>query len=194
MEQWCWIPEYEGLYRVSVEGIIWSMPRKHTHGGILKQIPDKRNYRWITLTKDGRQQRYQVHRLVLFAFDRFPGEGEECRHLDGNPANNNRSNLTWGTRGENMQDMLVHGTHANSNKACCPSGHEYTEENTYQHPDGRRFCRLCSRANGLRIYYAKKAAGTTPRYSDLTGEKLERTRELARERARNYRERKRNAN
>jgi len=36
-------------------------------------------------------------------------EGMECRHLDGNPGNNNLENLAWGTREENMKDRVDHG-------------------------------------------------------------------------------------
>lgn len=34
----------------------------------------------------------------------------ECRHLDGNPANNRLSNLKWGTKVENESDKRRHGT------------------------------------------------------------------------------------
>jgi DNA invertase Pin-like site-specific DNA recombinase len=33
----------------------------------------------------------------------------ECRHLDGNPHNNSRSNLEWGTRRANYLDKVSHG-------------------------------------------------------------------------------------
>jgi hypothetical protein len=33
----------------------------------------------------------------------------ECRHLDGNPANNRLENLAWGTDKENGQDRIRHG-------------------------------------------------------------------------------------
>ena len=36
----------------------------------------------------------------------------ECRHLDGNPSNNNLENLCWGTVEENMADRDRHGTTA----------------------------------------------------------------------------------
>ena len=52
-----------------------------------------------------------VHHLVLEAFVGPCPPGKECRHLDGNPSNNHVSNLTWGTRLENMQDKVKHGTH-----------------------------------------------------------------------------------
>jgi hypothetical protein len=32
-------------------------------------------------------------------------------------------------------------------KTACPRGHEYTDENTYRFPDGRRSCRTCKRAS-----------------------------------------------
>lgn len=191
MERWCWIPGYEGLYRVSDKGEIWSMPRNTAHGGQLKQILHSGGRYYVTLTLNGKQQRHQVHRLVLLAFVGPAPDGQECRHLDGNPANNNRSNLAWGTHRENIQDKKLHGTDHNANKTHCPQGHEYTAGNTYRHPDGRRFCRACSRENGLRIYYANKAAGKALKYSDLSGERLEQVRAQARERARRYRARKR---
>lgn len=34
----------------------------------------------------------------------------ECRHLDGDPSNNQLSNLCWGTSAENAADRIEHGT------------------------------------------------------------------------------------
>jgi hypothetical protein len=34
----------------------------------------------------------------------------ECRHLDGDPANNHIDNLCWGTRSQNVYDAIRHGT------------------------------------------------------------------------------------
>lgn len=52
-----------------------------------------------------------IHRLVLMVFDRMPRDGEECRHLDGNPKNNCLWNLAWGTPKENQADRIRHDTH-----------------------------------------------------------------------------------
>ena len=39
--------------------------------------------------------------------------GFECRHFpDRDPTNNAATNLSWGTRAENVADMAVHGTTA----------------------------------------------------------------------------------
>lgn len=38
--------------------------------------------------------------------------------------------------------------YANSSKTHCINGHEFTEENTYRAPSGRRDCRECTRQNG----------------------------------------------
>lgn len=157
-ERWCWVPDYEGLYRVSDRGDVWSEPRSTTRGGSLKHIIDKRGYHYITLTKDGRQRRFQVHRLVMAAFVGACPEGLEVRHLDGNPANNrwepgdteeeiraNGGNLIYGTHSANMRDKKEHGTEWQSNVTRCPKGHKYTPENTRIYKSGSRACRECAK-------------------------------------------------
>lgn len=73
----------------------------------------KDGYKRINLTHDGDTLR--LHREVLKAFDRLPKEEEICRHLDGNPCNNNIWNLKWGTHKENSQDCLRHRKNAFQN-------------------------------------------------------------------------------
>jgi hypothetical protein len=53
---------------------------------------------------------YRVHCAVLEAFVGPCPPGKECRHLDGNGQNNKLQNLKWGTRLENVQDSIKHGT------------------------------------------------------------------------------------
>lgn len=55
-------------------------------------------------------ERRLVHHVVLEAFIGPCPAGQECRHLDGNPANDRLDNLTWGTRKENAEDRAKHGT------------------------------------------------------------------------------------
>lgn len=55
--------------------------------------------------------RSRRHTLVCEAFHGQRPAGHAVRHLDGNPANDAPTNLTWGTQTENMQDAVRHGTH-----------------------------------------------------------------------------------
>ena len=55
-----------------------------------------------------RRQRMYIHRAVLEAFVGLSPAGMECRHLDGNPANNELGNLAWGTVKENAEDKRLH--------------------------------------------------------------------------------------
>lgn len=156
-ERWAWAPDYEGLYRVSDNGDVWSAPRATTRGGNLKHVIGTTGYHWVTLTKNGEQRRFQLHRLMLMAFVGPCPEGQEARHLDGDPANNRWApgdedetvaaggNLIWGTHSENIRDKHRHGTTWQLNVTECPKGHEYTPENTRILKSGSRACRECAR-------------------------------------------------
>ena len=50
--------------------------------------------------------------VVLTAFVGRCPDGMECRHINGNPANNRLDNLLWGTPTENAADRDLHGTTA----------------------------------------------------------------------------------
>jgi hypothetical protein len=51
-------------------------------------------------------------------------------------------------RGMNRADKSKWKPQPNSLKTHCPKNHEYTEENTYNHPNGSRVCRTCKRERG----------------------------------------------
>lgn len=46
----------------------------------------------------------------------------------------------------------------NAAKTSCPAGHEYTPDNTYQHPGGFRVCRICQREQSQRGNDRRRAA------------------------------------
>jgi hypothetical protein len=52
---------------------------------------------------------FYIHTAVLEAFVCPRPEGLEGRHLDGDHDNNTVANLAWGTKSDNMQDMIGHG-------------------------------------------------------------------------------------
>lgn len=118
IEVWKDIPEYEGLYQVSDLGRVKSLGRlvKHVSGlqrvreRIRKLQPHTFGYLMLALHRNGRGVCRTVHSLVLEAFEGPCPKGMECRHLDGDPTNNTRRNLQWGTRQEQNVDRVVHGT------------------------------------------------------------------------------------
>lgn len=68
-----------------------------------KIYTDRDGYQLTTTTIDGVRHNSPVHRLVLHAFDPRENEDElEAHHIDGNPSNNNLSNLMWVTHKENV--------------------------------------------------------------------------------------------
>jgi hypothetical protein len=85
-----------------------------------KVFSEKRN-RWLNPWIHRRETGYQIvkingqrqfiHRLVLETFVGPCPKGMMCRHLDGNPTNNNLNNLVWGTPSENQKDAVRQGTH-----------------------------------------------------------------------------------
>lgn len=82
-------------------------------GKILKHYiaPDS-GHRHVLVRRGGRGARVEklrVHHAVLLAFVGPRPEGQECRHLDDDPANNHRLNLCWGTRLENRRDRIQLG-------------------------------------------------------------------------------------
>lgn len=99
-----------------------------------------------------------VHSLVMEAFAGPRPEGCEIRHLNGNPADNSIGNLAYGTRSENVQDAVLHGTHYQVAKTHCKKGHPYAGENVVKESGGRK-CRTCHRehsARRSREYRARK--------------------------------------
>ncbi len=147
MEQWIGIPGYEH-YEVSDKGNVHSLPRKTKagmRGGcILKPALTSSGYLAVALFRDNTRKTWNVHKLVMFAFRGPCPEGQEIRHLDGNRLNNVLTNLKYGTRSDNRLDSVLHGTHRNTRKTCCPQGHKYTPENIYSRPDeDERQCKKC---------------------------------------------------
>lgn len=72
-----------------------------------------------TNLRDGRGggRKVAVHTLVAEAFLGEKPSPKHCvRHLDGNPKNNNSSNLAWGTYKQNEDDKHRHGTWWNRSK------------------------------------------------------------------------------
>lgn len=156
-EMWRAIAGYEGFYEVSNAGRVRSLPRVVAYGGSRigtsatlpggLLTPHGKLYPIVRLAKDGHKTSFNIHQLVLEAFVGPRPEGYVACHCDGDRFNNSVGNLRWDTVTENNRDIVRHGRNFNANKTQCPSGHQYTAENTYRLPSRptQRYCRACQR-------------------------------------------------
>ena len=122
MEIWKDIPGWEGLYQVSDLGRVRSLMRMVYAGrGVYRKtrqtiLNPGRNrvsgYLYVTLNDESSARRatFNVHSLVATTFLGPRSEGQEARHLDGNPTNASLRNLIYGSHVENMADCARHGT------------------------------------------------------------------------------------
>lgn len=111
-EEWRDIQGFEGLYQVSNKGRVKSFVGFNGHEYVKREKilkPTKQRSKGnyfrlgVSLVKDKKRYRVKIHRLVAFAFLK-PVDGKVLvNHLDGNPLNNNYSNIEWCTQSENMR-------------------------------------------------------------------------------------------
>lgn len=148
-ERWLPVVGYEGRYEVSSLGRVRSLP--HTimrrngspysrQGQMLTPTLHRAKGGYLRVTIDGKPR--SVHVLMAEAFIGPRPSGNEARHLNDVRDDNRIENIAWGTRGDNLNDLVRNGKHFQASKTHCPHEHEYTPENTLV-SGGRRNCRTC---------------------------------------------------
>lgn len=97
-------------HSVTSDGRVWSKPRRYVRGGWMSMDTQGAGYLYVKPVMNGKQSKLYAHRAVALAWIGDPPEGKNfvC-HRDGNPANNEVSNLYWGDQFDNMADMVTHG-------------------------------------------------------------------------------------
>lgn len=106
METWKLIDGFEGKYAVNRNGDVKNLKS----GNLVKQRDNGVGYKKVYLWADGiGESRMYVHRLVASAFLPNKGNRKEVNHIDGNPANNNVSNLEWVSSSENTKHAIYSG-------------------------------------------------------------------------------------
>ena len=121
-EIWKPVVGWEGRYEVSSIGRVRSLPsvwkqkakitgRLYTYrkkGQMLRPGRASNGYYTVSL---GRYNSHCVHRLVAEAFIGPRPSGFDVRHKDGGLIDNRVENLEYGTRLDNIQDAMKHGTY-----------------------------------------------------------------------------------
>lgn len=97
------IHDYRGLYKINVEGEVYSCKRNN----LLKTRFDKDGYKRVALYKKGKTRHYPLHRLLAFMFIPIIDKTKTVvNHIDECKTNNSLENLEWCTVRQNN----THGT------------------------------------------------------------------------------------
>lgn len=108
-EIWKDVPGYEGLYKVSTFGNIFSVPRNNIYfdrkrkinierkvgGKLVEKRIEKTGYVSVALYKEGERKIFKIHQLVAMAFIKNPFGYKYVNHIDENKSNNHVENLEW---------------------------------------------------------------------------------------------------
>lgn len=109
---------YEGVYLVTDDGRVWSMPREVECEGVkrtlkgrwLKPVTRKETgYKAVVLCAKGNRKTAPIYSLVAAAFLGPRPEGFDTDHMDRNPGNDRASNLRYVTRSVNSLNNSTRG-------------------------------------------------------------------------------------
>ena len=113
-------------YLIYPNGTVFSKKRK---GIFLKPRADGVGYHQVGLSKNGKEVKYLVHRLVGIHYIPNPENKKEVDHINRDKTDNRIENLRWVNRSENQQN-----TGMNSNNK---SGHKnisyYKQNDTWRY-------------------------------------------------------------
>lgn len=98
-----------GLFEVFEDGRIFKFSKKEKVECPQFKTSHKGKYRCVTVTINGKQKHFYVHRLVAETFVPNPENKPQVNHIDGNPSNNHMDNLEWVTAKENVKHAYETG-------------------------------------------------------------------------------------
>ena len=95
---------YEGLFVITNDLKVISLPRKGTLGGEIKpQLNTENGYYRISLTKDNKRKKTMLHRLIAEHFILNPNNYDKVDHINGIKIDNRIENLRWCSQAENTR-------------------------------------------------------------------------------------------
>lgn len=95
------IPLYDDKYAVTKQGLVYSFKSNK----FLKLINHSAGYKVVMLTKNGKQKKHYVHRLVCSAY--LGLSKLQVNHKDGIKTNNNLDNLEYCTTQQNTKHAQI---------------------------------------------------------------------------------------
>lgn len=113
-EIWKDIESYEGKYKVSNYGRIYSVSRNK-----LRVFDQSNRFGYLRVQLGAKEKKSLVHRLVAKAFVDGYFDGAVVNHKDLDKTNNKASNLEWVTNSENSKHAFLRGRQKGSFK-CKP--------------------------------------------------------------------------
>ena len=119
-EVWVDIENYEGQYRISNFGNVWTTARKWTCGksntsnretpeGIVKTWKSIYGYEMVDLRLNSKTKKISIHRLVAMHFLNNINNLPMVNHIDGKKSNNRVDNLEWCDGDYNMKHAVETG-------------------------------------------------------------------------------------
>lgn len=111
MKEWKEIKGYEGIYKISNDGHVWSIHKN----SVMKLNPSLQGYVSVGLWKKNSREVFRIHRLVAEHFIDNPDNHPIVDHIDGNRSNNSTSNLRWVNFSDNSKNVRKGGEHSVGN-------------------------------------------------------------------------------
>jgi len=110
--EWRDVVGWEGLYKVSDQGDIWSVRNEM----VLKPMHRKEQYFRVCLSRMGWRVTIPVHEIVAKAFIGPKPKGLEICHNNGNGFDNAKTNIRYDTHVNNCMDAVSYGTHSHGER------------------------------------------------------------------------------
>jgi len=118
------IKGYEGLYAITEDGRVF----KYKGNKYMKINKRKDGYCSVGLTKNKKNKKFLVHRLVAMSFIPNPDNKPQINHINMIKSDNRVENLEWVTQSENIKHSYKNNKNYRFNLSKSRSGITFTDE------------------------------------------------------------------